>query len=99
MVINFSANYIPFLRNQITNPDTRYWATGNHIVGTYDDETATGAMLQMMSIADPKSGLPTVLQFRLKTVSELMATSDIGVSTDDPIAVNSKSGTEAFITF
>ncbi|XP_048485919.1 uncharacterized protein LOC105390424 [Plutella xylostella] len=74
-----ASNYIPFLTNQVNNPDSKYWATGNHIVGTYDEETATGAMLQLLSVGDPASGLPALLQLRVKTVSELMATSDVGI--------------------
>ncbi|XP_045530477.1 uncharacterized protein LOC123718124 [Pieris brassicae] len=60
----FASYYIPFVANQVTNPDTTYWATNNYII-THGDEF--GPSLQVFSIGEEFSAMPAMAGITLSS--------------------------------
>ncbi|CAH0599390.1 unnamed protein product [Chrysodeixis includens] len=57
--------YIPFIVNQIPNPDPLYWATNNYIISAQEEDSA--ASLQVFSVGDPEGVLPNFVAIKLCT--------------------------------
>ncbi|CAH1642126.1 unnamed protein product [Spodoptera littoralis] len=57
--------YVPFVVNQVSNPDPLYWATNNYIISAEEEDSA--ASLQVFSVGDPEGVLPNFIGARLCT--------------------------------
>ncbi|CAB3224469.1 unnamed protein product [Arctia plantaginis] len=57
--------YVPFVINQVSNPDPLYWATNNYIISAQEEDGAPS--LQVLSIGDSEGVLPTFIGAKLST--------------------------------
>ncbi|XP_075989346.1 uncharacterized protein LOC142985199 [Anticarsia gemmatalis] len=57
--------YVPFVVNQVSNPDPLYWATNNYIISAQEEDGTPS--LQILSIGDSEGVLPTFIGAKLCT--------------------------------
>ncbi|XP_063898945.1 uncharacterized protein Cv-d [Helicoverpa armigera] len=57
--------YVPFVVNQVSNPDPLYWATNNYIISAQEEDST--ASLQVFSVGDSEGVLPNFVGAKLST--------------------------------